>query len=313
MDNSILPILPGIHATILSIISAVLIVFFFYSYQTVSSLKEQLDDLRITVAKMMSPFPYYKPGAESFRIQDYLHNGKLNLKTVEEKLAIISNVMSNLELMKGVPPHPDMGENYIEETIIEEGKHLLEIINLLINYSPYCEKISIEGDSVGILGGAKIIKYDTEWQNDLIRLNSSLSWTWRVRGKGITELISKYDAISAKKDTKQTFHVNHPQFISEFFTQVQFIETRIIPELSEKSYKLHLHEHKFKIKTRLIPAFFIAIFILVFGIFLPLFIHLYSKPTYIKQIELTLVIITFLPYLYYLLWGLKKILELEFR
>jgi len=310
MDNSILPILPAIHATILSIIFAVLIVFFFYSYQTVSNLKEQMNDLRTRVAQTMSS---QLRSPLNFELEDYFKDNTLNHLNIEKKLWELSSVMGSLEITKAAPPHPRMGEDYIEKTIIESAEHLLGIITVLTYIYPYCERPK---DANGIPTGISNImrkEYTPEWKRDLVRLNFYLSWLWRTRSEGFTKLISEYDEISAKKDTKQRFRLNFPQFVADFFTQVQFIETQIIPELSEKSYKLNFYENKFKIKTHLTQAFLMAIFVLVFGIFLPLFIHLYFKPPYIKQIELTLLIITLLPYLYYLLYYLKKILELEVR
>lgn len=310
MDNSILPILPAIHATILSIIFAVLIVFFFYSYQTVSNLKEQMNDLRTRVAQTMSG-QICSP--LNFKLEEYFKDNTLNHLNIVKKLGELSSVMGSLEITEMVPTHPRMSEDYIEKAIIESAEHLLGIITVLTYIYPYCERPK---DANGIPTGISDImrkEYTPEWKSDLVRLNSYLSWLWRTRGEGITKLISEYDAISAKKDTKQRFRLNFPQYVADFFTQVQFIETQIIPELSEKSHKLNFYENKFEIKTHLIQSFLMAIFILVFGIFLPLFIHLYFKPPYIKQIELTLLIITLLPYLYYLLCYLKKILELEFR
>ncbi|MBW7990317.1 MAG: hypothetical protein FVQ84_09930 [Planctomycetes bacterium] len=314
MDNSILPILPAIHATILSIIFAVLIVFFFYSYQTVSNLKEQMNDLRTKTAQNMIHLPYFRPGAKEFNVEDYFKDNTLNLSSINQKLSEISSVMMSLEISKAIPiPHPSMGEDYIEETLVENAKHFVEIVNLLANISPYCEKITIEGKNIKFFGGAKRIKYDRKWQRDLISLNGFLFWLWRTKGEDIRKLMSEYDAISAKKNSKQRFGFTFSQFVSDFFTQVQFIETKIIPELREKSYKLNFYEQKFKIKTHLVLAFSVAIPMLVLGIFLPLFIHLYIKPPNIKLIELGLLIITVLPYLCILLYYLKKTLELKFR
>ena len=310
MDHSILPILPAIHATILSIIFAVLIVFFFYSYQTVSHLKEQMNDLRINVAQAMSN---QVCAPLKFELEDYFKDNALNHSNIEHKLWELSGTMANLEIIRNLPePHPSMDKDYIEKTIIDSAEHFLGIITVLTYIYPYCERPrNKEGKPSGV---SNIIrkKYTPEWHQDIIRLNSRLSWLWRTKGDGFTKLISEYDAISVKKTGKQGFRFNFSQYVADFFAQVQFLETQIIPELNEKSYKLNFHENKFKIKTHLIQAFLMAIFILVFGIFLPLFIHLYFKPPYIKQIELCLLIIPVLPYLCILLYYLKKTLEIEF-
>ncbi len=311
MDNSILPILPGIHVTILSILFAVLIVFYFYSEQTVSSLKEQMNDLRTKVAQTMYNQPRFP--LNSSELEEYFKDNTLNQTNIEKKLWELSSVMGSLEITKTAPPHPRMGEDYIEKTIVESAEQLLKMITVLTYVYPYCERPK---DANGIPTGiSNIIRKDStpEWKRDLIGLNFYLSWFWQTRGDGITRLISEYDAISAKKNTKQRTRLNFPQFVADFFTQVQFIQTQIIPELSEKSYKLNFYENKFKIKTRLVFAFLLSIVMLIVGVFLPLFFHLYIKPPYIKQIELVLLIVTVLPYLCILLYYLEKALELEFR
>ena len=115
MDNSILPILPAIHATILSIIFAVLIVFFFHSEQTVSSLKEKMNDLRTKVAQAMSHqvcLPL--KAASSFELEKYFKDDSLNLPNINSKLWEVSGVMRSLELIKTVPQtSPGIGEDYI--------------------------------------------------------------------------------------------------------------------------------------------------------------------------------------------------------
>jgi len=311
MDNSILPILPGIHTTILSIIFAVLIVFFFYSYQTVSNLKGQMSDLRVKVARVMSD---QVCAPLNFELEDYFKDNTLNHSNIEKKLWELSSVMWQLELVKKCPQTPPgMGEGYIEETIIESGEDLLGIITVLTYIYPYCERpLNKEGKPSGV---SNIMRkeYTSGWHQDIIRLNTHLSWLWRTKGDGFTKLISEYDAISAKKAGKQGFRFNFPKFVADFFTQVQFLETQIIPELNEKSYKLNFHENKVKIKMHLTMAFSFALVMLVVGIFLPLFVHLYIKHPYIKEIELGLLIITVLPYFCFLLYYLKKTLELNFR
>ncbi len=308
MDNSILPILPGIHATILSIIFAVLIVFFFYSEQTTSSLKEEMNDIRTNVSLAMS---HQVQTPLKFDLEEYFKGDKLNHPNVEKKLWEISSVMASLEITKAVPPHPDMKDDYIEKTIIESAEEFLGIITVLTYISPYCERPrNKEGKLSGI---SNIIRneYTPEWHQDIIRLNSHLSWLWRTRGDGFTKLVSEYDAISATKNPNQSIRFNFSSFVADFFTQVQLLETQIIPQLNEKSYKLNFHEKKFKIKTHLTSVFLFAITMLILGIFLPLFVHLYVKHPYIKIIELGLLVISILPYLCILLYYLKKTLELN--
>ncbi|NIW00178.1 hypothetical protein GWN26_14070 [Candidatus Saccharibacteria bacterium] len=308
MGNSILPILPAIHATILSIIFAVLIVFFFYSYQTVSNLKDQLNDLRTEVAQSMrgqicSPL--------KFELEEYFKDDTLNHLNIMKKLGEISSVMGSIEITKTAPPHPRMDEDYIEKSIIESSEQLLGLITVFTYIYPYCERPKNEKGVPTGISNIMRKEYTPEWKNDLVRLNSYLSWFWRTRGEGITKLISEYDKIFAKKHTTQTFRLNFSRSVEDFFSQVQFIETKIIPELSEKSYKLNFYEKRFRIKTHLVSAFILAITMLIVGVFLPLFIHLYIQHPQIKQIELVFLIITVLPYLCILLYYLKKTLELK--
>jgi hypothetical protein len=313
MGNSILPILPGINVTILSIIFAVLIGLFFYSCQIVDNLKEQMNDIRTKVAQAMAHQVCFLGDTNSFKLEEYYKDDNLNLPKIESKLWELSSVMSNLEIIKKCPQTPPgMGEDYLEKTTIESAEDLLKIITILTYISPYCERPR-DKDGKLLLGVSSILRkeYTPEWHNDIIRLNSYISWLWHTRGDGLTKLMSEYDAILIKKEPKQTFRFNYPQFVADFFTQVQFIETQIIPELSEKSYKLNFYENKFKIKTHLVFAFIFAIFMLVAGIFLPLYIHLWNERPYIKEIELVLLIITVLSYFCLLLYFLKKTLELK--
>ena len=162
MDNSILPILPGIHSTILSIIFAVLIVFFFYSYQTVSNLKGQMSDLRVKVAREMSD---QVCSPLKFELEDYFKDNTLNHLNIEKKLWELSSVMWQLELVKKCPQTPPgMGEGYIEKTIIESAEDLLGIITVLTYIYPYCERpLNKEGKPSGV---SNIISWDFPFKID---------------------------------------------------------------------------------------------------------------------------------------------------
>jgi len=74
MKNTILTNLASINATIVGIIFAMLVAFFIYSYQTVTQVKEQLNDLRKTTAKIMhSPTTYW---AGNIKYSDYVTEDK---------------------------------------------------------------------------------------------------------------------------------------------------------------------------------------------------------------------------------------------
>ncbi len=341
MDNSILPILPGIHATILSIIFAVVIIFFFYSYQVLGNLNEQMNDLRTNIAKRMTTPVNYHAGRINY--QEYFEDDSLDLEKIRNDLLDLCPISVPEEIREEMIK-AGINVRLTKEEVVDKALRILDIINIMKINSPYIKAGEIDGKGIKYFGGGKRLEYDARWKNDLISLNGDLYWIWKTRGKEILQIMSKFTKFYMKEEAQRfkaaqqkimektnkngekseedneiamlnqyKFEVDFNGIVIDFFNRVKFIEENIVPTLKDSSYKLDFYENKFKIKTHLLTAFIVTISILVLGIFLPLVIHLWSKPPYIKGIELGLLTISLLPYLCLLLYYLMKTLQLKFR
>ena len=104
------------------------------------------------------------------------------------------------------------------------------------------------------------------------------------------------------------------QLVKDFFQRVDYIEKNIITLLKDYSYKFDLYQKKFNIKHIVTSALSLSLFILIFGIFLPLFIEIYNtNHQHVKKFEIGLLVLTMLPYLFIILYYLKRILEMKIK
>ncbi len=202
MDNSILPILPGLHATILSIFLAALVAFWLYSYQILDRLKEQLNDLRTQVAQIMSSQSYIRTG--SIKPQEYLKNGTLDFRELRKELFFSSsNTDIPKELEKSLAASGiDLGHK--ESQIKENAGRILDIISLFAMSYPYSDRSSIEEKGgIKISYGITRLEYEAKWKADLISLNGYLSWFWEGRREEILKTVSQYREIHLREEIKQ--------------------------------------------------------------------------------------------------------------
>ena len=342
MDNSILTTLASINATILGIVFAVLVAFFIYSYQLLSQVKEQLSDLRSSTGQMMHLPTFYKVGAIDY--SEYKdQNGLLDLSRIRRELSDLSPVSIPDNMKKR------FSEIGIEMTKSDEetkfrATRLLDIINLLSISYPYSERSDIDKESLKLAVEPKRLEYDEQWKNDLVSLNGYLSWIWQGRRSEILTLISDYKKIhdaerrnefdaERKKiidDMKRAgrqmteteaegmlapfrHEILFERIITDFFERVILIQNKITPQIKELSYKLNLFQQRLEIKKYLSLSLIFTLMMLIVGIFLPLFVHLYWNPPYIKTIELLFLIIIVLSYASIILAFLKKALEIKFK
>ena len=342
MSNSILTTLASINSTIVGIIFAVLVAFFIYAYQSLTQVKEKLTDLRSTTAKIMNTAIYYQAG--SIKYSDYVsENGILDFDRIERELFDISPVTIPEEIRERII-NSGMELSSTQDEIKLRATHFLDIINLLSVSYPYSEKSKIDKKSVAVFQEPKRFEYHVKWKNDLIRLNGFLAWIWNGRRNEIMKLIRNYSKIEhdervkrleteslkmvqeykkggqnisaeeAKRRLQPFKHsIDFEKFVSSFFDRVNVVEAQVIPQVKDLSYKLNLFQEKFKVKKYVVLSFVFAVFILVVGVFLPLFVHLYLKKPYVKAIETTLLTATILPYLVIILVFLKKALSIEFK
>ena len=340
MDNSILTTLASINATILGIVFAVLVAFFIYSYQLLSQVKEQLSDLRSSTAQMMHLPTFYKAGAIDYaEYRD--QNGLLDFSRIRRELFDLSPVSIPDNMKKRFSEIGIEMTKSDEETKLRATR-LLDIINLLSISYPYSERSDIDKGSLKLAVEPKRLEYNEQWKNDLVSLNGYLSWIWQGRRAEILTLISDYKKIhdaerrnefdAARKkiidDMKRAgrqmteeeveemlapfrHQILFERIITDFFERVILIQNKITPQIKELSYKLNLFQQRLEIKKYLSLSLAFTLMMLIVGIFLPLFVHLYWNPPYVKTIELLFLIIIVLSYASIILAFLKKALEMK--
>ena len=342
MSNSILTTLASINATIVGIIFAILVAFFIYSYQTLTQVKEKLTDLRNTTSKLMNMPVYYKAG--SINYSDYVsEDGMLDFDRIRHELFDISPVTIPEEIRQRLIDS-GMELSSTQDEIKTRATHFLDIINLLSVSYPYSEKSKIDKESFALSIESKRLEYNEKWQNDLISLNGYLAWIWSGRKDEIMKLMHDYKKIDSEESARRLetesqkmveeyqkgglnitaeeaklrlqsfeYSIDFEKIVSSFFDRVNVVETNVIPQIKDLSYKLNIFQEKFEVKKYVILSLVFTVFILVVGVFLPMFVHLYFKSPHIKAVEAILLASTILPYLVIIIMFLKKALSIEFK
>ena len=342
MSNTILTTLASINATIVGIIFAVVVAFFIYSYQVLTQVKEQLTDLRITTAKIMNMPVYYQAG--SINYSDYVsEDGTLDYDRIRHELFDISPVTIPEGIRQRII-NSGIELASTQDEIKTRATHFLDIINLLSVSYPYSEKSKIDKKSVALSLEPKRLEYDAKWQNDLISLNGYLAWIWRGRKDEIMKLMYDYKKLDRDERAQRLeaesqkivqafqkggqnitaeeaklrlqpfeYSIDFEKIVSSFFDRVNMVEANVVPQVKDLSYKLNVFQEKFEVKKYVVLSLVFAVFILVVGVFLPMFVHLYFKSPHIRAVEVTLLASTMLPYLVIIIMFLKKALAIEFK
>ena len=102
---------------------------------------------------------------------------------------------------------------------------------------------------------------------------------------------------------------NRTKVIQEFFSKLLFIQNTMIPLVSETVHSLKYNEQKFKIKAHSEWIILLAIFLVIFGIIIPMFLISCEKVT--RLTEYSLLGFTMLPYIVGLFYLLKIVGNLK--
>lgn len=304
MNNSILTTLSTIHAAVLSIVAAFMVAFYFYAYEKISNLRTELNDARYQVAQIMSMPPLL--GATTLVYHEYFKDGSLDLVKIRDEIFLLSGFAK------------PTGERH--PITKDAGNRLLDILVMLSSTDPYSDRltwIDPKRDSFEI-GAIKRRDYDPKWKDSLIFLNQILI----LSKPPILSQVAEYAAAtkvqnrSSGDDTRekliqQSWFVDAEQMATGFFQRVDIIQQYAIPRIEDASYKLRFYEDKFQIKRFTTTVLVLTFSLILLGIFLPLFIQLYLKPPAIEVVQVVLLIVTLVPYLVLVLYGLKKVLELN--
>ena len=329
MENSIMTTLASINATILGIVFAVLVAFFIYSYQQVSLVKEQLNDLRMRVSQVM--IPDFMFGFINFA--EYVtSDGILDFKRVIRELIELQPVIE-----------PEHIKNLSSEKIEEHTTSLIDLIFLLSISYPYSDrgKINQQG-GITMAPEPTLLEYSEKWRNDLLNLNGFLSQFWNNHNNELLRLISDYKKLltdkqfiaekskimqkmkRAKGENLSASEIEEiivvyqqdRQFerrVAEFFDRVILIKNTFTQQIKDLSYKLNFYENKLLVKEHITVALFVSFIMLIGGVFFPLFTYMYWRPPYIKGLELTILISSTLIYAVAIMWFFKKAIEMKFR
>ena len=327
MENSILTTLSSINATILSILFGIAGLYFIYIYQITSEAKDKLNELRFEVSQIMRPT--HSGGVAE---KEYSHDGKVDLNKVKNKISVLTGLFHHQDLKEQFNIQLEE-RSFSEEEVSSYGHELFGLTGLIQKSYPF------EG------GSSKRSAYTKEWKKDFTSFTQYLSWIWDTRKYSIIKLMSEFTTIYNKKrdtrhektkedtakllkeegesepeilnileqDTRLTpkISVNLAFPVEDFFIRVNKIEGSLISAISAQSSKLEFYHGKFKIKSKGTIFLIFTIYLLTLGILLPLFIHLYWTPPYIKEVQLALLLLSIVPYIYFGLFFLKTIVSLR--
>lgn len=306
-QNSLLCTIAGIHGRFLSIICGILLVFYMYSYEQVATLEEQLNDLRLKVARMMSvsTFSFRDPVVN---IQDYFdENGLITDKIVEafnEQLGFIPDMETEKVLTtSGI----NVSQTFQYEQHLNKLVSLISIVAHIYPYSTVSEKTST--GTVSLMYSDLRRDWDPQWQRDLAKLNLELVRIWRRKKPQIEKLLRKNELalvddqinkrsndVSNKLLIRKSLANIHREAIEPFFLIAELINSDIIPQLNDNSFKLQRHRTQQQAIGSLVYIGFYFVSVLLLGILIPLLLA--SRPVYSRKLVVTILVISILPYLY---------------
>jgi hypothetical protein len=218
MNNSLLDLLPALHGTMLSITVGFVTAFALYAYQTTSSARQNLEDIKRQVQNIS------KPGFEcGIDRAKYLNTkGELDWQRFKDGLRDASSLFSHIDyedrgLKRETIIIDDMQNGSTEYSRLDYfKKHGLQ------NDTVYIEKSQIEKaarESLGLLslvmtsypylGYGMFNKPDSDevtsyhsWLDDLSRYNGFLLWLWNTNHRSLSELMNQYRSldIQSQKD-----------------------------------------------------------------------------------------------------------------
>ena len=226
-----------------------------------------------------------------------------------------------------------MEERNIDEVqITEAGRKILGILGLIMTSYPYSGKGMLHRSNEAPSD------FDDAWIEELTQRNNYLTWLWNTYALGLHELMSQYSTLKIKhqqdriiqqyinqrKDTgipvtqieidniRRYYHIpriDYNSTLQEFFTKIKQIQEDIIPKIKENKVVIKTNENQYKIKSMSLWILAVTGLIFIFGIIVPIIINSYISPP--RTVELTILMLTMLPYLCGLYLLMRKICGLE--
>ncbi|MHC4585924.1 MAG: hypothetical protein ACYS3N_15460 [Planctomycetota bacterium] len=302
-QNSLLCTIAGIHGRFLSIICGIMLAFYMYSYEQAETLKGQLNDLRLRVARMMISVPTF--GDPKTNVKDYFNEE--NVLMIDKIVRAFNDQLGYIPDIEAEKLMTTSGIN-VPQTFQYEQRltTLAALISIVAHINPY-STVS-ERTSTGIR--SRMYRdlqkdWDPQWQRDLGRLNSELVWIWRHNKTQIEKLLRHNErAIVEDQINKRSNDVTgklsmsnilaniHREVIEPFFHIVELINRDIISQLNDNSFKLQRYRTRLRATETFICIGFLFIGVLLFGILIPLIMA--SRPVFSRKKVLAIMAISFL-------------------
>lgn len=295
----ILTPITGIHATIISILAAFFSLFFLFAYQRFNEIKSELDRV---LEKSRS---FCMSGSYFFNSETELLDGSLNLDWDNKSKNLIveaRNYFSYLNLS-------EYGINIQNFDVNLDPKELIKTVDELeIFFGLFFRNYPMNGDPFISLSNKSEYIFNTKTLHEITSRVSFLTFQWKLYQKSMIKLFEKYDEINQQFQPKS--NSKKLPLLFDFFIRVQEYEDKIIPLLYEKNDELDKYKNTFKIEKMTKYALSLAIFIMSYGIVIPLILiktRDYYKPFTFNIIEYSLLLITFFPYFFICYWFFNKI------
>jgi len=298
IGNSILVPIASIHVSIISIIVVVLITLYFYAENKIDIIKERLNDNRYQVEKVMASS--FSTKMSILDKEDYFNDGIIDINKIN---AEIYNLCSRRYQEKD------------GEQEASDGERLHDLIVLLSANFPYSNRTEKTGITSSI---PKRTIYDRNWRDAFDKISRNVI----INKDTILKKVAQYEQVDRQRNPseyegkfeaalneKGAFVIREPiKMVSEFYNRINYVYSNIAPSIENSEFNLKYYQNKFKLKNRLLIALITIIALIIFGVLIPLIMHLFMKPPIQKKIELRLLILTFLPYIVYLFYFLTKVL-----
>lgn len=351
----ILSQIPAIHATIVGLLAAFYTAFFFYAYQKVMESFKKIEEATIFAGFISNPSyiqlnkydvtfydesgnldwrgkcePLINTAAKMFQHKPFIGNEKAKLefenKVVEtvEKISSLFHILFTTYPFTGTSIAKPQNTNLINKHKKFNYQRYNEIILIIQhlshigeNYNQYLVMLFEEYDRIH--SENKMQHAQTEIKKRYAQLDQIISTTTDPDIKSSLEKTKMEISQSINSFVRNQEVSNNLELMNDFFERVKIYKERVIPVINKSLAEFESYNNDFQIKKLSITMIGIILFILTFGIVLPLI--LVKESSYLNGsifcftrdfIEYSLLTISFLPYFVLCFYSFKKLKESPF-
>ncbi|OCZ58444.1 hypothetical protein [Acinetobacter seifertii] len=313
MSSSIFEIIPGVHATIVSIFAAFYSAYFIYAYQKVTDSKRKLDKC-LNLSKIISIPDMFKHNGEPALLKE---NGELDWDKYKILIQQASSLGQNLK-----SGNFDLNDRNL-------AKELVDIVDKTTQFFHYFfTTYPMNGDFIELkntnINKIKNLDFDAKRYNEIDRRLQFLSWKWENSKEEFLQLFRIYDFFKKTHEdfVKDNIRDNFFRFDStpiliNFFERVEFYKKEVLPVLNETLSEYNTFNDELKIKSTTKSIIYLTLYILLIGIITPLGILKLQYCNFIKdyfnKIEFGILLISFLPYILVCFYFLRRIKKSFFK